>query len=78
MLYMVRLVGMGARLRVCWLYVWSFGMKEKKICARCERELEGKPFLDMRYCAAKCKDGGYAFEMFCLDCEPYPEMGEHH
>jgi hypothetical protein len=52
--------------------------KKEIFCGCCKKELEGKPFIDQRYCNGKGEDGKYRWGHFCLTCEPYPEMAEHH
>ncbi len=62
----------------CWLAEKAKKEAETNECARCGKVLDGINFTDHRYCSAPDKNGKEGFNMFCIQCEPYTRMGDHH
>ena len=62
----------------CWLAEKTKKEDLQRNCVRCGKLLDGMNYVDHRYCLAPDKDGKYGFNMFCIQCEPYPKMGKRH
>ncbi len=62
----------------CWVAAKEKSLAEVENCGRCGKLLEGKDFIDHRYCYAPDKDGKIGWNRFCIECEPYTEMAKHH
>ncbi len=62
----------------CWVADKEKKEAEVDVCCRCWKELNGKDFIDHRYCLAPDKKGKTGWNLFCISCEPYPkESGKH-
>lgn len=62
----------------CWLAYKESKKAEVQVCCRCDKVLEGKNFVDHRYCLAPDKDGKYVWGLFCIECEEYKPMESKH
>jgi hypothetical protein len=53
--------------------------KQTENCVRCGKDITDlKSHIEKRYCNAQDKNGKFGFALFCIKCEPYQEMGDHH
>jgi hypothetical protein len=64
--------------RRCWIVNRETKRIEEKKCCRCGKKLEGKDFIDHRFCLARDKTHRSVWGLFCIQCENYLKMGEHH
>jgi hypothetical protein len=64
--------------RRCWITNRENKKAEVQACCRCDKELNGKDFIDHRYCLGVDKTGKTGWNLFCIECQPYTEMAEYH
>ncbi len=57
--------------RECWLADKAKKKAEVRVCCRCGKVLDGKDFIDHRFCLAPNKEGKTGWNLFCISCEPY-------